>query len=165
MKFRRKWHTSCRMPTSTFLRWSSYLFVIIGVLALGYAGFMLVDAKALPGLRNLAISAALGGRMSPLSNGGEYRPRLSAPPSTAEANRANAESFPALRRGGSSTLGRIEIRAIGLAVMIMEGTDDETLRRGVGHIPGTALPGRGGNVALAGHRDTFLQGAAEYQAR
>jgi len=41
--------------------------------------------------------------------------------------------------------------------MILEGVDHETLRRGVGHIPGTALPGEPGNIALAGHRDTFFR--------
>ena len=35
----------------------------------------------------------------------------------------------------------------------MEGDDDLTLAFAAGHIPGTALPGAGGNVALAGHRD------------
>jgi sortase A len=42
--------------------------------------------------------------------------------------------------------------------MILEGTDEGTLRLAVGHIPGTPLPGRQGNVALAGHRDTFFRG-------
>jgi sortase A len=32
------------------------------------------------------------------------------------------------------------------------------LRHAVGHIPGTPLPGQKGNVALAGHRDTFFRG-------
>jgi sortase A len=41
--------------------------------------------------------------------------------------------------------------------MILEGIEDETLRRAVGHIPGTALPGQEGNVAIAGHRDTFFR--------
>ena len=41
--------------------------------------------------------------------------------------------------------------------MIMEGVDPRTLRRAVGHIPGTPLPGQPGNVALAGHRDTFFR--------
>jgi sortase A len=41
--------------------------------------------------------------------------------------------------------------------MILEGTDNKTLRRAVGHIPGTPLPGQPGNVALAGHRDTFFR--------
>jgi sortase A len=55
-------------------------------------------------------------------------------------------------------LGRIEISSIGVVAMIMEGTDGRTLRHAVGHIPGTALPGQQGNVALAGHRDTFFRG-------
>ena len=57
-----------------------------------------------------------------------------------------------------SPLGRIEISSIGLAAMIMEGVDGKTLRHAVGHIPGTPLPGQQGNVALAGHRDTFFRG-------
>src|SRR5208283_982532 len=57
-----------------------------------------------------------------------------------------------------SPLGRIEISSVGLAAMIMEGIDGRTLRHAVGHIPGTALPGQPGNVALAGHRDTFFRG-------
>jgi sortase A len=39
----------------------------------------------------------------------------------------------------------------------MEGVDMSTLRRAVGHIPGTVLPGDAGNVRLAGHRDTFFR--------
>ena len=54
-------------------------------------------------------------------------------------------------------MGRIEISRIGLGVMILEGIDDRTLRRAVGHIPGTPLPGQFGNVAIAGHRDTFFR--------
>ena len=54
-------------------------------------------------------------------------------------------------------MGRIEIARIGLTAMIMEGTDGRTLRRAVGHIRGTPLPGQQGNVAIAGHRDTFFR--------
>jgi sortase A len=42
-------------------------------------------------------------------------------------------------------------------VVVVEGVDKTTLRRAVGHIPGTALPGEAGNVGLAGHRDTFFR--------
>ena len=41
--------------------------------------------------------------------------------------------------------------------MVREGADEGTLSRAVGHIPGTALPGKVGNVGLAGHRDTFFR--------
>jgi sortase A len=40
---------------------------------------------------------------------------------------------------------------------IAEGTDTTTLRRAVGHIRGTGLPGHSENVGLAGHRDTFFR--------
>jgi sortase A len=58
---------------------------------------------------------------------------------------------------GRTPWGRIEISTIGLEAMILEGTDARTLRRAVGHIPGTPLPGQQGNVAITGHRDTFFR--------
>jgi sortase A len=54
-------------------------------------------------------------------------------------------------------LGEIELTRIGVTAMILEGTDERTLRRAVGHIPGTPLPGQPGNVGIAGHRDTFFR--------
>ncbi|MGA2729265.1 MAG: class D sortase [Terracidiphilus sp.] len=55
-------------------------------------------------------------------------------------------------------LGRIEIPRLGLTVEVFEGTTPRTLRVGVGHIEGTALPGASGNIGIAGHRDTFFRG-------
>jgi LPXTG-site transpeptidase (sortase) family protein len=55
------------------------------------------------------------------------------------------------------TIGRLEIPSIKLAAMVAEGVDNRTLRRSVGHIPGTAMPGSPGNVGLSGHRDTFFR--------
>jgi sortase A len=54
-------------------------------------------------------------------------------------------------------VGRIDIARIGLSAIVLEGDGSATLRRGVGHIPGTALPGDPGNVGLAGHRDSFFR--------
>jgi sortase A len=56
-----------------------------------------------------------------------------------------------------TTVGMIEIPAVGLATRVLEGSNAPTLRLAVGHIPGTALPGPSGNVGLAGHRDTFFR--------
>jgi len=54
-------------------------------------------------------------------------------------------------------LGVIEIPSLGLQVPLLEGTDDLTLDRGVGHIAGTASPGESGNIGIAGHRDGFFR--------
>lgn len=54
-------------------------------------------------------------------------------------------------------IGRIEIPRLGLSAIVIEGISRTTLRRAVGHIPGTALPGQPGNVGISGHRDTFFR--------
>jgi sortase A len=38
---------------------------------------------------------------------------------------------------------------------VLEGTDSELLKKGLGHYPGTARPGGDGNFAVAGHRRTY----------
>jgi sortase A len=52
----------------------------------------------------------------------------------------------------------LRIPKIHLEVPVLEGTDDLTLNRGVGHVVGTANPGDNGNMAIAGHRDGFFRG-------
>ena len=58
----------------------------------------------------------------------------------------------------SPALGILRIPKINVEVPILEGTDDLTLNRGVGHVAGTPSPGDDGNVAIAGHRDGFFRG-------
>jgi len=53
-------------------------------------------------------------------------------------------------------VGRIEIPKIGVSYTIIQGTDELSLEKGPGHYPGTALPGMGLTVAIAGHRTTYL---------
>jgi sortase A len=56
--------------------------------------------------------------------------------------------------------GKISIPRLGLSAIISEGVDDRTLRHAVGHFPESSTPERDGNVALAGHRDTFFRDLA-----
>src|SRR5688572_617414 len=58
--------------------------------------------------------------------------------------------------GHDGLIGRIEIPSLGLSAVVLEGTAERTLRRGVGHVERTAFPGEHGNVALAAHRDTYF---------
>ena len=60
-----------------------------------------------------------------------------------------------VRRG--DPVGELDIPRLHLSVMIFEGDDAQTLKRGGGHIPGTALPPGNGNVGIAAHRDTFFR--------
>lgn len=58
-------------------------------------------------------------------------------------------------------LAVLSIPRIDLRVPLLEGTDDLTLNRGVGHIAGTPRPGEEGNIGVAGHRDGFFRGLKE----
>lgn len=51
----------------------------------------------------------------------------------------------------------LRIPSIDLLVPVFEGTGELALNRGIGWIEGTAAPGGGGNVGLAGHRDGFFR--------
>lgn len=50
---------------------------------------------------------------------------------------------------------RIVIPAIGVDAPIVEGVTWEDLKKGVGHLPGSAHPGQRGNMYLAAHNDIF----------
>ena len=62
-----------------------------------------------------------------------------------------------LQKPAGSLVGRIEIPRLKLSAIVLEGSDDKTLRLGVGRVPETAEPGSTGNVVLAAHRDTLFR--------
>ncbi len=146
-----------RPPTrlALFLRWARFFFLVVGVLALSYCAIVLLDRWFFQAYQTWRFERALRDAQTYAHT---INQTASSPPSAqAETARARAASF-GIDGLASSPLGRIEIRAIGVAAMIMEGVDGRTLRHAVGHIPGTPRPGQPGNVALAGHRDTFFRG-------
>ena len=123
--------------------WSGFLLALAG-------GAMVVDYLAVVGdtdyyqaRQSVAFEAA---RRQALST--SPLPLLESPLSPA----------PAAAQGlAPGIVGRIEIPSIGLSAMVAEGVDSGTLRRAVGHLPGTALPGQPGNSVFAAHRDTFFR--------
>jgi sortase A len=56
-----------------------------------------------------------------------------------------------------SPIALLSIPRLGLSTVVLEGAEERELKLGPGHIPGTSLPGDGGNVGVAGHRDTFFR--------
>ncbi|HVB35254.1 MAG TPA: class D sortase [Patescibacteria group bacterium] len=137
--------------TRSILRWSRYLFFAVGVLALSYVGYVMLDANLYQAYQTRRFERALESVKPAI--GHVEQVRSSPLPAAADAGRARVvraapEGFP---------LGQIKIRSIGLTAMIAEGDTAGVLRRAVGHVPGTALPGQQGNVVIAGHRDTFFR--------
>lgn len=129
------------------LRWARWMLFMFGIASLGFVAYSFVDAKMFQVYEDWRLDRALKNFHPPHT-----------PPLTA--------AVPASLRPGDvhvtpvalgSAIGRIEISRIGVDAIVVEGTNGRALRRAVGHIAGTPLPGGSGNVAIAGHRDTFFR--------
>jgi sortase A len=119
-----------------------------GLIMLSYCGYALADSWMFQNRENRLLEQLLHDRQAASGapvNGGVI--------STASLTSAH-RPLPAMTRG---LIGRIDIARLGVSVIVIEGTGGKVLRRAVGHIPGTALPGQPGNVAISGHRDTFFR--------
>lgn len=120
----------------------------------------------------------LGGALATIANARIYQAREGRAFSDLDENTAasthglaapavSTSDGPAAREPDADPLviGRIEIPRIGVGAIVREGDDDATLAVAVGHIPGTAQPGARGNMALAGHRDSFFRGLRHIRVR
>jgi sortase A len=86
-----------------------------------------------------------------------YRPRTTGG-DLASVQRQVANEARAYRRSlqTGDPVGRLRIGRIGLNMVVVQGTDHETLKKGPGHYVGSGLPGEGHLVYVAGHRTTYL---------
>jgi sortase A len=66
-----------------------------------------------------------------------------------------AETFRQRARTGAP-IGRIVVGRIGLKMVLVEGTDHESLKKGPGRDPRSYMPGENRLVYIAGHRTTYL---------
>jgi sortase A len=71
------------------------------------------------------------------------------------SSRQLADKYRAHRVATGDSLTRIKIPALGVDMVVVEGTTDSALKAGAGHYPSSPLPCEAGNVAIAGHRTTY----------
>jgi len=81
--------------------------------------------------------------------------RFQAEQAAAFARDARAALKPNIVRGG--LVGMLDVPRLQLSTPVIEGDDDRTLKRAVGHLPDTPMPWDAGNSAIAGHRDGLFR--------
>src|SRR5271155_4811099 len=118
-----------RLLARETLRWMQRTFFAAATVLLGYYGFVTADTGVFQQMESRTLRRLL--------------------------KAGSAQLPPAIASTG--LIGRLEIPRLGLSAILVEGDDPKTLRRAVGHIRGTPLPGQPGNIALTGHRDTFFR--------
>jgi sortase A len=114
------------------------------------------------GLGLLGWTAAVIGEAAVLQRLGERQleemiSRAAPIGSRARTEREGPSTFRARPPVRGELLGRVELPRLGLRAVFLEGIEETTLRRAVGHIPDTGLPGTAGTVGLAAHRDSYFR--------
>jgi sortase A len=118
------------MTRNALLLWIERALVAIGLVLAAWCAFVLIEAQRT--------------QSQPL-------------PVRAVQTLPGEEERPAPAPAAGTLLARLESPALDLSTVVLEGSDDRTLRRGAGHIEDTPLPGERGNVGIAGHRDTVFR--------
>lgn len=128
------------------LDWVQRGLLLVAWTSLGACAWMWMDAKVYQVLESR--------RLDRLIQGGAKAP--GAPDQSGDAVAGDAEHEGDVKES-DALVGRLEIPRLHYSAIVAEGIDKRTLRRAIGHLPETALPGEAGNVVLAGHRDSFFR--------
>ena len=134
-------------------RWVERALLVIGILCLGVWTYAWIDTRVVQYEENRLLDEAA------VARSGQQPPRSAA--DTDALGSFREREAPRKRREPKkegALVGRVEIPRLGVSGIVLEGVGKKTLRRGIGRIPGTALPEDGGNVGLAAHRDSFFRG-------
>jgi sortase A len=135
---------------SAFLAFTANLLVLAGIAGVLVSVWALADGALYQHVQEIQFEREVG------AGGGFGDETGRVVPEAAPAPARFAPVLVLMSRD-PQLLGRLEVPSIGLAVMVREGVDEASLRKALGHLPSSALPGGHGNVVLLGHRDTFFR--------
>ena len=139
------------------LRTLSTVLIISGTLLLLDAGLTVAWQEPVSALYARVTQDRLGGDLDKLE---AARPTsierrvLSKLPKGGKRTAFLARSSKRRAKEGEAA-GRVRIPAIGANYVVVDGTKDESLRKGPGFFPESPWPGAKGTVAIAGHRTTY----------
>jgi len=153
------------------LRWLECFLLVVGLLGVGTWGWFYAEARIFQAYQSWRLDQLVKHRPAELkallekylADVGIGRTKASPPATAIPVPGVPAPAVPAPTPAPppplavGSLIGRIEIPRLALSTIVLEGDSDRILRKAAGHIPGTALPGGTGNVAIAAHRDTFFR--------
>lgn len=88
---------------------------------------------------------------------GSQTPSVTEPFREAEPREATRSTrFTVVPHPGAA-IARLSIPKLDAVLYVVEGDDNGDLKRGPGHLIGSAMPGQDGNCVIAGHRDTHFR--------
>ncbi|GEN89938.1 class D sortase [Oceanobacillus sojae] len=117
------------------------LFITIGVVCLGVFGYQII-----------------GHEQSQKQSLIQAEERIEQGANTqGEADQDIEETIEQFEAETDEAFATLEIPKLGKILPIVEGTDPDSLDKGVGHLSNSVLPGQGEQILLSGHRDTVFR--------
>ncbi|MBU4556956.1 MAG: class D sortase [Actinobacteria bacterium] len=128
--------------TRSYLGTASLGLVILGIALVGWALFNIIGSSSGDPTASLRPIKVSGDSPTVSVNAsdvlGPWQPNYPENPAVGEV------------------LGMLSFPTLGQTFDVIEGTGDEELKRGVGHMLDTAMPGEPDNCVISGHRDTVF---------
>jgi sortase A len=147
-------------PVRRTWRILEYLFLFVGLIGVDCYIWVNVEGSMDQAYGNWSLDQQMAGRKASFAEYLAERLGLVQPDQTPAAKVESTKPVPGRvgrRLPVFALIGRVEVPRLGLSAIVREGVDASTLRRAVGHMPSTPLPGQPGNSALAAHRDTLFR--------
>lgn len=136
--------------------------LVIGIVCCGAWAYAWMDAHWFEMREGRRLDRALEARA--VANSGLERAEKETFSSFSRAEGASATfAASAALPSEGDLIGRLTVDRLDVSALLLEGTAEPTLRRGVGRIPGTSSLTETGNVGIAGHRDSFFRGLKDVQ--
>jgi sortase A len=133
------------------------VLLAIGVLMFGFLAYQLWGTGIEFHQHQQALASQFVARRAALSAGSSTSTTTApatGPSATSSTTQPRAPiAWPAVSNG--QVLAEVDIPRIHKHVYAVAGVGLDDLRKGLGHYPGTPLPGQLGNAAFAGHRTTY----------
>ena len=137
-------------------RWLGTLLIVAGLGMLGWAFAVWKWGDPFTAIYTTLEQRQLDSELATL-----MRDRPAPPPIAAESPakgvarvRSEAREFRGTAARGEA-IGRIRVPRLGMNMVVVEGTDSDSLKKGPGRDPRTFMPGEGKLVYIAGHRTTY----------
>ncbi|MBS4208912.1 class D sortase [Bacillus sp. FJAT-50079] len=125
------------------MKYISIIFFILGLGFIGYSSYQIWDSKS-------EQKAALQRAEQLVTN--------------KEREDVEANTGPILFKPEvGEEIGLLSLPKIDATLPIVEGVDEDELKKGVGHYAGTSFPSEQGQIVLSGHRDTVFRRMGELE--
>lgn len=136
------------------MKWLSRILIVVGIGFLVAFGYTVYDHMTSSSVTLEEAQVALEQQRDELGSSG-----------TVHAAEDEDEEFDVSDYSAEQgeAFGVLEIPKLERSIGIVEGTDPDSLKRGVGHVSSTVFPGQGEQIVLSGHRDTVFRDFGELE--